>query len=116
MVEGVGIPLAGDDQFVHRVVEIAADAGAAQAHGLGLQIEHLAEEAGFLGQVLYLEAEAMGLRGTGVGCYFDDPVHELVIAGQRDAHSLYHFTIGLPVDDGRIETGPAYPATLEMPS
>ncbi|HNI81428.1 MAG TPA: hypothetical protein PLX21_05875 [Rhodocyclaceae bacterium] len=47
----MGIPLAGDDQFVHRVVEIAADAGAAQAHGLGLQIEHLAEEAGFPQQV-----------------------------------------------------------------
>ena len=32
-------------------------------------------EAGLIGQVLYLEAEAAGVRATGIGCYFDDPVH-----------------------------------------
>ncbi len=26
-------------------------------------------------QLLYLEAEEAGIRGTGIGCYFDDPVH-----------------------------------------
>lgn len=30
-------------------------------------------EAGVVGQVLYLEAEAAGVRGTGIGCFFDDP-------------------------------------------
>ncbi len=35
-------------------------------------------EAGMIGQVLYLEAEAAGIQGTGIGCYFDDPVHELL--------------------------------------
>ena len=30
-------------------------------------------EAGMIGQVLYLEAEAAGIRSTGIGCYFDDP-------------------------------------------
>ncbi|HND23696.1 MAG TPA: SagB family peptide dehydrogenase [Rhodocyclaceae bacterium] len=119
------VPLRRLARSLHCHQDIAANA--CIAFGLLAQLERevaddparyrdLLREAGFLGQVLYLEAEAMGLRGTGVGCYFDDPVHELVIAGQRDAHSLYHFTIGLPVDDGRIETGPAYPATLEMPS
>ncbi len=29
-------------------------------------------EAGLIGQVLYLEAEAAGVRSTGIGCYFDD--------------------------------------------
>jgi len=29
-------------------------------------------EAGLIGQVLYLEAEGQGVRGTGVGCFFDD--------------------------------------------
>ncbi|HXN06539.1 MAG TPA: SagB/ThcOx family dehydrogenase, partial [Nitrospiria bacterium] len=28
-------------------------------------------ECGMIGQVLYLEAEAMGIRGTGIGCFFD---------------------------------------------
>jgi len=31
-------------------------------------------EAGLVGQVLYLEAEEAGIRATGIGCYFDDPV------------------------------------------
>ena len=35
-------------------------------------------ESGLLGQVLYLEAEAAGVRATGIGCFFDDPVHEIV--------------------------------------
>jgi hypothetical protein len=30
-------------------------------------------EAGLLGQVLYLEAHAVGISATGIGCYFDDP-------------------------------------------
>ena len=32
-------------------------------------------EAGMVGQLLYLEAEEAGIRATGIGCYFDDPVH-----------------------------------------
>ena len=35
-------------------------------------------ESGLLGQVLYLEAEAAGVRATGIGCFFDDPVHEII--------------------------------------
>ena len=35
-------------------------------------------ECGMIGQVLYLEAEAGGMRGTGIGCFFDDPVHDLL--------------------------------------
>ena len=27
-----------------------------------------------IGKVLYLEAEATGVRATGIGCFFDDPV------------------------------------------
>ena len=73
----------------------------------------LLREAGLLGQLLYLEAEAMGLRGTGIGCFFDDPVHEAAALATPDFQSLYHFTIGMPVDDERIETTPAYPALAE---
>src|SRR4029453_18873542 len=35
-------------------------------------------EAGVLGQVLYLEAEAAGIRGTGIGCYFDTAFNKLL--------------------------------------
>jgi hypothetical protein len=65
-------------------------------------------EAGAIGQVLYLEAEAAGVRATGIGCFFDDPVHK--VFGFRDLafQSLYHFTVGGAVDDPRLTTLPAY--------
>ena len=65
-------------------------------------------ECGFLGQLVYLEAEALGLRGTGIGCFFDDAVHRRLGLVERSFQSLYHFTFGCPVDDPRIESGPAY--------
>jgi hypothetical protein len=37
-------------------------------------------ETGLIGQVLYLEAEAAGVRATGIGCFFDDPAHRRVRA------------------------------------
>jgi SagB-type dehydrogenase family enzyme len=65
-------------------------------------------EAGLVGQVLYLEAEEAGIRATGIGCYFDDPVHEVFGISSRDWQSLYHFTVGGPVEDGRLIKMPAY--------
>src|ERR1022692_1256094 len=46
-------------------------------------------EAGLVGQVLYLEAEEAGIRSTGIGCYFDDPVHEVFGISSRDWLSFY---------------------------
>jgi hypothetical protein len=66
-------------------------------------------EAGTIGQVLYLEAEADGLRGTGIGCFFDDPFHELLGLEGAAFQSIYHFTVGLPIDDSRLEMSTAYP-------
>jgi nitroreductase len=65
-------------------------------------------ESGMIGQVLYLEAEAHGLRGTGIGCFFDDAVHELVGLESDQFQSLYHFTVGLPSEDPRLATHPPY--------
>lgn len=65
-------------------------------------------ESGLLGQVLYLEAEAAGVRATGIGCFFDDPVHEIVAMKGLSLQSLYHFTIGGPVEDQRLMTLPPY--------
>ncbi|MCB1774932.1 MAG: SagB/ThcOx family dehydrogenase, partial [Gammaproteobacteria bacterium] len=68
-------------------------------------------EAGLLGQVLYLEAEASDLQGTGIGCFFDDEVHELLglATGPRPRWQvLYHFTIGRAVVDQRLRSEPSY--------
>lgn len=65
-------------------------------------------ECGLIGQILYLEAEAVGLRGTGIGCFFDDAVHRTLGLAHREFQSLYHFTVGAAVDDPRLESEPAY--------
>jgi SagB-type dehydrogenase family enzyme len=65
-------------------------------------------ETGMIGQMLYLEAEAKGIRATGIGCFFDDPVHQVFGLSDRSYQSLYHFTMGGPVEDTRIETLAAY--------
>jgi SagB-type dehydrogenase family enzyme len=66
-------------------------------------------ETGLIGQVLYLEAEAAGVRSTGIGCFFDDPVHR-VLGWYPDTRfqSLYHFTVGGAVEDHRLTTLPPY--------
>ncbi|MGA2258585.1 MAG: SagB/ThcOx family dehydrogenase [Thermoguttaceae bacterium] len=61
-------------------------------------------EAGVLGHILYLEAEAAGIRSTGIGCYFDDVFHDLLGIRSDAFQSLYHFTVGRPVDDTRLTT------------
>jgi SagB-type dehydrogenase family enzyme len=65
-------------------------------------------ECGLIGQVLYLEAEAAGGRATGIGCYYDDPVHELLGLSGHAWQSLYHFSMGLPVEDTRLTSEPGY--------
>jgi SagB-type dehydrogenase family enzyme len=61
-------------------------------------------ECGLLGQALYLAAEAAGVRATGIGCYFDDLMHELLGLGDLTWQSLYHFTVGGNREDPRITT------------
>ena len=69
---------------------------------------HLFWETGMIGQVLYLEAEAHGVRSTGIGCFFDDPVHELLALKDNQFQSLYHFTVGGPVEDKRLQSWAPY--------
>lgn len=71
-------------------------------------------ETGLIGQVLYLEAEAAGVRSTGIGCFFDDPVHRLLgFFPHTKYQSLYHFTVGGPVEDTRLTTLPPYGEGLD---
>ena len=65
-------------------------------------------ETGLIGQVLYLEAEAAGVRATGIGCFFDDPVHQVMGFNDASFQSLYHLTTGGPVEDPRLTTLPPY--------
>ncbi|HEY3326375.1 MAG TPA: nitroreductase family protein [Novimethylophilus sp.] len=65
-------------------------------------------EAGIIGQMFYLEAEAAGVRGTGIGCYFDDAVHELLGIKDLSLQSMYHFTVGGALTDTRLQTLPPY--------
>lgn len=69
---------------------------------------HLFWEAGMIGQVLYLEAEARKYRGTGIGCYFDDVMHRLLGLQTTEWQSMYHFTVGRPIEDPRLSTLSAY--------
>ena len=68
-------------------------------------------ETGLIGQLLYLEAEAAGIRSTGIGCFFDDVMHEILGITDQSWQSLYHFTVGGPVEDTRLQTYPAYEST-----
>ncbi|MCU7877998.1 MAG: hypothetical protein KZQ84_14565 [Candidatus Thiodiazotropha sp. (ex Lucinoma borealis)] len=65
-------------------------------------------EAGLIGHVLYLQTEAAGLRGTGIGCFFDNAVHETPGFSNSLFQSLYHFTVGSAKTDDRLQTLPPY--------
>ena len=67
-------------------------------------------ECGVIGQMLYLEAEAAGIRGTGIGCFFDESVHRLIGLEDESFRSLYHFTVGGPLEDSRLTTLPPSPS------
>ena len=78
-------------------------------------------ETGMIGQVLYLEAEAHSMSGTGMGCFFDDPVHNILGFSDDSFQDLYHFAVGRPVEDKRLSTLPPYhhltsPFRSKMPS
>jgi hypothetical protein len=66
-------------------------------------------ECGLIGQVLYLEAEAAGGRATGIGCFYDDAVHDTLGLTGHAWQSLYHFSMGVPIEDGRLTTESGYP-------
>jgi SagB-type dehydrogenase family enzyme len=60
-------------------------------------------EAGAIGQRLYVAAEALGLRATGIGAFFDDEVHKYLGLSAAPGEVVYHFAVGYPVVDTRLE-------------
>jgi len=65
-------------------------------------------ECGILGQLLYLEAEANDMKGCGIGCFFDDPLHETIGLKGLEYQDLYHFAVGSPLQEIGVITLPAY--------
>jgi len=59
-------------------------------------------EAGAIGQRLYLAAEALGLGATGIGAFYDDAVHRYLNLAPEQGQVVYHFAIGYPVPDPRL--------------
>ncbi len=96
-----GQAIAGDGAF--SLGMIAEYQETLVAHGASFY-RRLFWEAGAIGQVLYLEAEAAGVRSTGIGCFFDDPVHQTFGFKDLAFQSLYHFTVGGYVEDPRLTT------------
>ncbi len=60
-------------------------------------------EAGAIGQRMYLAAEAVGLRATGIGAFFDEEVHKYLNLTPEQGQVVYHFAVGYPVPDPRLE-------------
>lgn len=109
--------VAADTREPARLISCHQDIAADSAFALGMLAEYRAGleqgawwyrylywEAGMLGQVLYLQAEAAGVRATGIGCYFDDEMHRLLGLRDEAFQALYHFTVGGAVEDTRLRT------------
>ncbi len=100
-----GQDIAGDSAF--SLGMIAEFESSLRRHGPWFY-RRLFWETGVIGQVLYLEAQARGVGATGIGCFFDDPVHKVLGFRKAAFQSLYHFTVGGPVEDPRLTTLPPY--------
>jgi SagB-type dehydrogenase family enzyme len=60
-------------------------------------------EAGAIGQRMYLAAEALGLGATGIGAFFDEEVNRYLSLAPEIGQVVYHFAIGYPITDPRLE-------------
>jgi SagB-type dehydrogenase family enzyme len=75
---------------------------AVRAHGdRGYRYVHF--EAGAIGHRLYLAAEALGLGATGIGAFYDEEVHRYLNVTPEQGQVVYHFAVGYPVADPRLE-------------
>jgi SagB-type dehydrogenase family enzyme len=75
---------------------------AARAHSdRGYRYVHF--EAGAVGHRLYLAAEALGLGATGIGAFYDEEVHRYLHVNPEQGQVVYHFAIGYPVPDPRLQ-------------
>jgi SagB-type dehydrogenase family enzyme len=111
-----------DTQMISNSISCSQDIASDGAFSLGMlcnfseqlltygahRYKELYWECGAIGQQLYLDATSMGLSGTGIGCYLDDTMHNLLGLKDNRLQTLYHFTVGRGYVDSRIQTKPAY--------
>jgi len=75
---------------------------AARAHGdRGYRYVHF--EAGGIGHRMYVAAEAVGLGATGIGAFYDEEVNRYLNLTPEQGQVVYHFAIGYPVPDSRLQ-------------
>lgn len=112
----------GDFRAVSKAISCTQDIASDGAFSLGMlcnfsdqvnnhgahRYKELYWECGAIGQQLYLEATSLGLSGTGIGCFLDDMVHDMLGLKDNRFQTLYHFTVGRGYVDSRILTRPAY--------
>jgi hypothetical protein len=55
-----------------------------------------------------LKLRLRGFVPRALGCFFDDPMHETFGLRDKQFQSIYHFTMGGPVEDDRLTTDPPY--------
>lgn len=110
----------GDYKAISKQISCSQDIASDGAFSLGMicrfdvnltheaSYKELYYECGAIGQQLYLEATSLGLSATGIGCFLDDVMHQLLGIKDTSYQSLYHFTIGRALQDNRIETHEPY--------
>ena len=99
----------GDYKKIYKAVSCEQDIASESAYSLGMLVkfeENLTRSASQY-PLLFWE--------TDIGCFFDDLVHDLLGLKDQQWQSLYHFTVGKHIEDGRISTKPAY-FHLQTPS
>ena len=115
----------GDMRAIAKAVSCSQDIASQGAFSLGMlapfsqellacgahRYRELYWECGAIGQQLYLEATSLGLSGTGIGCFLDDVMHDLLGLKSNTYQVLYHFTVGRGLRDTRILTKKPYDAT-----
>jgi len=106
----------GDFKLIAKTISCNQDIAADGAFSLGMLVEfdkqlqeygaHRYKElywnSGAIGQQLYLEATSLNLSATGIGCFLDDILHDLLGLKNSLYQSLYHFTIGRGLVDSRL--------------
>ena len=112
----------GDFKLIAKTISCDQDIAAHSAFSLGMLVEfdkqlqthgaHRYKElywnCGAIGQQLYLEATSLHLSATGIGCFLDDILHDVMGLKNSLYQSLYHFTIGRALVDSRLTNEEPY--------
>jgi len=112
----------GDFKLTAKTISCSQDIAAHGAFSLGMLVEfdkqlvqygaHRYKElywnCGAIGQQLYLEATSLKLSATGIGCFLDDIMHDVLGLENSKFQSLYHFTIGRGLVDSRLTNEEPY--------